>query len=172
MPGTHPREFATVEDSEEIYVGLGKGARDMLGLRTRWRDDAVTDESPKINLLCLENASVECRNRRRRTCRRRSFISEKSGRFHKPLLSVIAIAPCYVCVNTQLWRIFRGHSICTIHERNRSPCKCGLSKRIVVASIADRHQSGSSVKAINWGVGRIRETLRNSWRVRSTVETM
>ena len=35
MPGTHPREFATLEDSEEFYVGLGKGARDMLCLRTR-----------------------------------------------------------------------------------------------------------------------------------------
>ena len=62
MPGTHSGEFATFEDSEEFYVGLRKAARDMLGLRTRLRDDAVTDESPKINLLCLENASVECRN--------------------------------------------------------------------------------------------------------------
>src|SRR4030095_13163644 len=109
MPGTHPHEFATLEDSEEFYVGLGKGARNMLCLRTRLRDDTVTDESPEINLLCLKNASVECRNRWRRTCRRRSFISEQSGRFHKSLLSVIAIAICYVCVNTQPWRISAKH---------------------------------------------------------------
>src|SRR5262245_47382279 len=86
MPGTHPREFAAFEDSEEFHVGLGKGARDMLCLRTRLRDDAVTDESPEINLLRLENTSVECRNGWRRTCRCRSFVSEKSGRFHKSLL--------------------------------------------------------------------------------------
>ena len=119
MAGTHPREFATFEDSEEFYVGLGKRARDMLCLRTRLRDDAVADESPEINLLCLENAPVECRNRWRRTCRRRSFISEKSGRFHKSLLSVIVTALCYVCVNTQLWRIFRGAS--HLHDPRKKP---------------------------------------------------
>src|SRR4029453_15466847 len=123
MPGTHPRELPTFEDSEEFYVSLGKGARDMLCLRTRLRDDAVTDESPEINLLCLENASVECCNRWRRTCRRRSFISEKSGGFHKSLLSVIAIVLCYVCVNTQRWRIFRGAS--HLHNSRTKPLILG-----------------------------------------------
>jgi hypothetical protein len=119
MPGTHPREFATSKDSEEFYVGLGKGTRDMLCLRTRLRDDAVTDESPEIDLLRLENASVECHNRGRQTCRHLSFGFEKSGRFHRSLLTVFKVALCYVYVNTQPRWIFTMHPMGTTHEGSR-----------------------------------------------------
>src|SRR5262245_34716682 len=118
MTGTHSGEFATFEDSKEFHAGLGKDARDVFCLRTRLCHDTVTDESSEIDLLSLENVSVECRYRWRLACRGRSLVSEKSGRFHRSLLSVFTVALCYVCVNTRLWWIFCQRCICRRQEGN------------------------------------------------------